>query len=73
MPEFCKDFTWLYFPDRNVPFYRITFLSRYGELTPDNNKYWSVLCECARSSDDDVNYFYLFKKNYKFKKQIIFV
>lgn len=59
MPEFCENFTWLYFPDCKVPFYRVTFLSRYGEVTPDNNKYWSVMCECARSSDDKVNNFFI--------------
>jgi len=52
--ELCKPFTWLYFPDPNVPFYRVTFFSRYGEVTPDNTKYWSVMCECARPSDDPV-------------------
>uniref|UniRef100_A0AC35FUT6 Amine oxidase domain-containing protein n=1 Tax=Panagrolaimus sp. PS1159 TaxID=55785 RepID=A0AC35FUT6_9BILA len=55
MPEFCEKFTWLYFPDPAVPFYRVTFLSRYGEVTPDNTKYWSVMCECARPSDDSVS------------------
>uniref|UniRef100_A0AC34PUL5 Amine oxidase domain-containing protein n=1 Tax=Panagrolaimus sp. JU765 TaxID=591449 RepID=A0AC34PUL5_9BILA len=55
MPEFCENFTWLYFPDPNVPFYRVTFLSRYGEVTPDSSKYWSVMCECARPSDDPIS------------------
>jgi len=54
MPTFCEKFTWLYFPDPEVPFYRVTFLSRYGEMTPDNGKYWSVMCECARQPDDEV-------------------
>jgi len=54
MPEFCQSLTWLYFPDPLVPFYRVTFLSKYGEVTPDNNKYWSVMCECARKCDDPV-------------------
>ncbi|KAI6239659.1 Amino-oxidase domain-containing protein [Aphelenchoides fujianensis] len=52
MPESMQPFTWLYFPDPNVPFYRVTFLSRYGEVTPDSSKYWSVMCECARTPDD---------------------
>uniref|UniRef100_A0A183CMD7 Flavin-containing monooxygenase n=1 Tax=Globodera pallida TaxID=36090 RepID=A0A183CMD7_GLOPA len=52
MTEFCEKFTWLYFPDPDVPFYRVTFFSRYGEVTPDNSKFWSVMCECARPSDD---------------------
>lgn len=56
MNDIAKQFTWLYFPENTVPFYRITFLSRYGEMTPDNDKYWSILCECARTiSDNDVS------------------
>ncbi|VDL76413.1 unnamed protein product [Nippostrongylus brasiliensis] len=54
MTEFLEKFTWLYFPDRNVPFFRVTILSRYGEVTPDGNKYWSLMCECARPIDDPV-------------------
>ncbi|CAI4227173.1 unnamed protein product [Auanema sp. JU1783] len=52
MTEFLENFTWLYFPDKNVPFFRVTILSRYGEVTPDGDKYWSVMCECARPIDD---------------------
>ncbi|TMS37940.1 hypothetical protein L596_004772 [Steinernema carpocapsae] len=52
--KFCEPFTWLYFPDPAVPFYRVTFLSRYGEVTPDSSKYWSVMCECARKEADPV-------------------
>uniref|UniRef100_A0AC35U7C0 Amino_oxidase domain-containing protein n=1 Tax=Rhabditophanes sp. KR3021 TaxID=114890 RepID=A0AC35U7C0_9BILA len=51
MPPACENLTWLYFPDRNVPFFRVTFFSRYGEVTPDNTKYWSVMCECATPID----------------------
>lgn len=69
MTEFLEKFTWLYFPDPNVPFFRVTILSRYGEVspfflfqiviclfqvTPDSEKYWSVMCECARPIDDPV-------------------
>ncbi|CEF59697.1 Amine oxidase domain-containing protein [Strongyloides ratti] len=51
MPPSCEKLTWLYFPDPNVPFFRVTFFSRYGEVTPDNTKYWSVMCECATPID----------------------
>nr|CAD2179164.1 unnamed protein product [Meloidogyne enterolobii] len=50
--EFCQKFTWLYFPDPKVPFYRVTFFSRYGDVTPDSSKYWSVMCDCALPFDD---------------------
>lgn len=56
MTEFVKKFTWLYFPDSAVPFYRVTILSRYGEVTPDSSKYWSVMCECARDIEDPVSF-----------------
>lgn len=54
IPKNMNSFTWLYFPDPDVPFYRVTYLSRYGEVTPDNKQYWSVMCECARRPDDPV-------------------
>uniref|UniRef100_A0A915B8U6 Amine oxidase domain-containing protein n=1 Tax=Parascaris univalens TaxID=6257 RepID=A0A915B8U6_PARUN len=55
MTEFIKKITWLYFPDSAVPFYRVTILSRYGEVTPDSSSYWSVMCECARDIEDQTN------------------
>lgn len=67
MSHVAEQFTWLYFPENTVPFYRVTFLSRYGEMTPDNNKYWSVLCECAYAiNDNNVSkfMFYLKKKSF---------
>lgn len=59
MPERMSTLTWLYFPDPNVPFYRVTMLSRYGEVTPDSNQYWSVMCECARQPDDTVSRYFI--------------
>ncbi|CAJ0920873.1 unnamed protein product, partial [Mesorhabditis belari] len=53
MTSFLENFTWLYFPDPAVPFFRVTILSRYGEVTPNNEEYWSVMCECARPIDDE--------------------
>ncbi|VDK29811.1 unnamed protein product [Gongylonema pulchrum] len=50
---YIEQYTWLYFPEKSVPFYRLTFLSQYGEMTPDSSKYWSVMCECARARDDE--------------------
>ena len=32
--------------------FAFTVLLRYGEVTPDSTKFWSVLCECARPYDD---------------------
>lgn len=58
----AQQFSWLYFPENTVPFYRVTFLSRYGEVTPDSDKYWSVLCECAYAIyDNNVSSYFIFQ------------
>ncbi len=45
---------WMYFPDDNCPFYRVTYLSNYSPyMTPDqsgrNDQYYSLLCETSES------------------------
>ena len=52
-PEFLRDKTWMYLPDPDSPFYRITIFSKYSnDHTPDHTKYWSLMCECAEPMDD---------------------
>jgi protoporphyrinogen oxidase len=42
--------SWMYFPEDNCPFYRVTYLSNYSPyMTPDNNQYYSLLCEISYS------------------------
>lgn len=42
--------SWMYFPDDNSPFYRVTYLSNYSpHMTPDRDRYYSLLCETAHS------------------------
>jgi protoporphyrinogen oxidase len=42
--------SWMYFPESNCPFYRATYLSNYSPyMTPDNNQYYSLLCETSYS------------------------
>ncbi len=42
--------SWMYFPEDNCPFYRVTYLSNYSpHMTPDNNQYYSLLCETSYS------------------------
>jgi protoporphyrinogen oxidase len=42
--------SWMYFPDANCPFYRVTYLSNYSpHMTPDNRRYYSLLCETSYS------------------------
>lgn len=53
--------SWMYFPEENCPFYRVTYLSNYSPfMTPaDNTKgdapYYSLLCETSDSPHKPVN------------------
>ncbi len=42
--------SWMYFPEDNCPFYRVTYLSNYSPyMTPDKDRYYSLLCEVSES------------------------
>jgi len=42
--------SWMYFPEPNCPFYRVTYLSNYSPyMTPDNRQYYSLLAETSYS------------------------
>ncbi len=42
--------SWMYFPEANCPFYRVTYLSNYSPyMTPDNAQYYSLLAETSYS------------------------
>ncbi len=42
--------SWMYFPENNCPFYRVTYLSNYSPyMTPDNSQYHSLLAETSYS------------------------
>ena len=43
--------SWMYFPEDNCPFYRVTYLSNYSpNMTPDKDNYYSLLCEVSESA-----------------------
>jgi protoporphyrinogen oxidase len=45
-PEESKSLSWAYFPDRDIPFYRISWHSNYSNtMVPDPEKHWSLLLE----------------------------
>ncbi len=58
--------SWMYFPDADSPFYRVTYLSNYSpHMTPEpytqgadgrrNGPYYSLLCETSASAHKPVN------------------
>lgn len=48
--------SWMYFPEANCPFYRVTYLSNYSPfMTPDKDQYYSLLCETSVSEFKPVN------------------
>ena len=41
---------WMYFPEENCPYYRVTYLSNYSpEVVPDATRQYSLLAEVSRS------------------------
>jgi len=43
--------SWMYFPEDNCPFYRVTYLSNYSpNMTPDGANHYSLLCEVSESA-----------------------
>jgi protoporphyrinogen oxidase len=48
---------WMYFPEDNCPFYRVTLFSKYSpNNVPDIKKYWSLMFEVSESTDKSVNH-----------------
>lgn len=46
---------WLYFPEGNCPFYRVTYLSNYSPFMAPEGDYYSLLCETSFSPYKPVN------------------
>jgi protoporphyrinogen oxidase len=48
---------WMYFPEDNCPFYRVTVFSNYSPYNvPDINQHWSLLCEVSESTYKPVDH-----------------
>ncbi|XP_038065214.1 uncharacterized protein LOC119735552 [Patiria miniata] len=48
LPKTLADKSWVYFPDSDSPFYRMTMFSNYSDdLVPKAGAYWSLMCEIA--------------------------
>ncbi len=47
---------WMYFPEDNCPYYRVTYLSNYSpEVVPDASTHYSLLAEVSRSTHKPVD------------------
>lgn len=47
---------WMYFPEDDCPFYRVTVFSNYSpHNVPDISRHWSLMCEVSESPDKPVN------------------
>lgn len=46
---------WMYFPENNCPFYRVTYLSNYSPLNAPGKNYYSLMCETSYSQYKKVN------------------
>ncbi len=56
-PEHLKDKCWIYFPENDNPFYRVTVFSNYSpNNVPDINTTWSLMCEVSESPMKKVNH-----------------
>jgi len=50
VPEKLRTKCWMYYPERNCPFYRVTVFSNYSpENVPDPQRNWSLMCETSES------------------------
>jgi protoporphyrinogen oxidase len=49
-PEHLRQKCWMYFPEDNCPFYRVTVFSKYSPYNvPDSGEYWSLMAEVSES------------------------
>jgi protoporphyrinogen oxidase len=56
-PEHLATKCWMYFPEPDLPFYRVTVFSNYSpNNVPAPGKYWSLLCEVSESLDKPVDH-----------------
>ncbi len=55
-PEALASKCWMYFPEANCPFYRVTVFSNYSPTNvPDAAQHWSLMAEVSESPDKPVN------------------
>lgn len=56
LPKELATKCWMYFPEAQLPFYRVTVFSNYSPLNvPDASRHWSLLCEVSESPEKSVH------------------
>jgi protoporphyrinogen oxidase len=56
-PEHLKTKCWMYFPENNCPFYRVTVFSNYSPYNvPDITENWSLMTETSESEQKPVDH-----------------
>jgi protoporphyrinogen oxidase len=62
-PEDLKTKCWMYFPEDNCPFYRVTVFSNYSPYNvPDKGRHWSLLTEVSESPHRPVDQEHLLER-----------
>ncbi|XP_022086012.1 uncharacterized protein LOC110976756 [Acanthaster planci] len=52
IPKTLANKSWVYFPDSDSPFYRVTMFSNFSDdHVPKPGAYWSLICEIAESQN----------------------
>jgi len=55
-PEHLRTKCWMYFPEDNCPFYRVTHFSLYSPNNVDDiGQHWSLMCEVSESPEKPVD------------------
>jgi protoporphyrinogen oxidase len=55
-PDYLQGKSWIYFPEDNAPFHRVSVFSNYSpHNVPDASRYWSLLTETSESEHKPVN------------------
>lgn len=55
VPDNLKTKCWMYFPEDNCPFYRVTVFSNYSRKNAPEGEFWSLMTETSESTDKHVN------------------
>ena len=56
LPQHLENKFWLYFPQLDLPFFRVSIISNYSRYNvPDPSRYWSLICEISSSEFKPIN------------------